>query len=284
MKDQKKVLIVGVGLIGGSFSLALNKDKKLIFGGFDSNKENLALAEKKNIISTPFEDFGQAVRWADLILLTVPVNIIREMLPEALDMMQSHQTIVDFGSTKLSICESVDGHPRRDQFIAAHPIAGTEYSGPSSAFDSLFQEQNLVLCDIDQTNKIKLSEFEKLATSAGFYITKMGAKEHDLHLAYISHLSHISSYVLSHTVLQKEKDGEVILDLAGSGFESTVRLAKSSPAMWSSIFLENKKMILKGISAYKEELSRLELLIKEDRLGEISDYLKEGRRIRKILP
>ena len=190
---------------------------------------------------------------------------------------------MDFGSTKASICEVVDKHPNRSQFIAAHPIAGTEHSGPAAAFSTLFHNQNLILCDTDRNEQSIVQWFEGLAKEAGFYITKMNAKEHDRHRAYISHLSHISSYVLSNTVLKKEKDGEVILDLAGSGFESTVRLAKSSPAMWSSIFLENKEMILKGILAYKEELTHLENLINEDKASLISEYLEEGRRIRKIL-
>lgn len=283
MEDHKKVLIVGIGLIGGSFSLALKGRRNLQFGGYDLNQDHLTEAMELGIIEERFHNYKEAIQWADLILLTVPVNAIKQLLPETLEMIGEGQIVVDFGSTKSSICAVADLHAKRSQFIAAHPIAGTENSGPAAAFDSLFKNQNLILCDTEKSDTELLAAFEEIAETAGFYITKMEAKEHDRHLAYISHLSHISSYVLSNTVLKKEEDGEVILDLAGSGFESTVRLAKSSPAMWSSIFLENKEMILNGIAAYKEELVRLEALIKADELEQISGYLEEGRKIRKIL-
>jgi len=263
--------------------LALKGKKNLRFGGFDQNKDNLAEAENLGIIDLSFQEYQAAIDWADLILLTVPVNVIKEILPKTLSLLREEQTVVDFGSTKASICTVADAHIKRSQFIAAHPIAGTEHSGPTAAFSSLFSNQNLILCDTEKSDPSKLMAFETFAQEAGFYLTKMDAKAHDRHLAYISHLSHISSYVLSNTVLKKEEDGEVILDLAGSGFESTVRLAKSSPEMWSSIFLENKEMILNGIAAYKEELSRLEKFIKEEQADLISEYLEEGRRIRKIL-
>ena len=283
MQDHKKVLIVGVGLIGGSFALALKEHSHIEFGGFDLDRNNLEEAKRLGLIQETFASYHMAVKWADLVLLTIPVQAIKAILPETLDLLEAHQVLVDFGSTKSSICSVADSHPKRKQFIAGHPIAGTEHSGPAAAFDTLFKDQNLILCDTEKTDRDLLMQFEQLATAAGFYLTKMDAEEHDRHLAYISHLSHVSSYVLSNTVLKKEEDGEVILDLAGSGFESTVRLAKSSPEMWSSIFLENKAMILNGIAAYKEELSRLEDLIRQDQAAGISAYLQEGRRIRKIL-
>ena len=247
------------------------------------NANALQQAKELGIVDLTFNDYPSAVRWADIILLTVPVSANKELLPITLKLMGSRQTVIDFGSTKASICLVANTCSNRSQFIAAHPIAGTEDSGPFAASKNLFKNQNLVLCDTENSDPLLLSDFESLARDAGFYLTKMAAQEHDKHLAYISHLSHVSSYVLSNTVLKKEKDGEVILDLAGSGFESTVRLAKSSPEMWSSIFLENKKMILSGISAYKEELTRLEDLIKSGQTDQIAQYLEEGRRIRKIL-
>ena len=277
------ILIVGVGLIGGSFSLALNNRENLKFGGYDLNQNALYKSKELGIVEEIFEDFQNAISWSDLIILSIPVNGIKALLPEILDLIGDEQTVVDFGSTKKSICDTADNHTRRSQFIAAHPIAGTEHSGPEAAFPGLYHDKNLILCDTEKTEVDKLKNFEALALNAGFYLTKMSAAEHDRHLAYISHLSHITSYVLSNTVLNKEKNGEVILDLAGSGFESTVRLAKSSPAMWSSIFMENKEMVLKGISAYKAELEKLEDMIQNDAEIAISDYLEEGRVIRKIL-
>ncbi len=277
------VLIVGVGLIGGSFSLALKKNRALHFAGFDQNKSTLAEAKDLGIIEQTFDHLSDGIHWADCIVLAIPVRGIKIILADLLDQLTPDQFVVDFGSTKKSICEAVNDHANRNQFIAAHPIAGTEHSGPQAAFAELFEGKNLILCDTEQSNPKLLARFEELSIQAGFYLTKMSASEHDRHLAYISHLSHVTSYVLSQTVLNKEKDGEVILDLAGSGFESTVRLAKSSPAMWSSIFLENKEMVLRGIEAYKEELTKLEHMIKSDSEGDMLNYLEEGRRIRKIL-
>ncbi len=277
------ILIVGVGLIGGSFTLSLKKEKNLRFGGFDQSKTALIKAEELGIIDEVFESLDDAINWSDVIILAIPVNGIKMILPAILDQLNPNQLVVDFGSTKKSICDAVTEHRNRSQFIAAHPIAGTENSGPEAAFSGLFEGKNLILCDTEKSDTELLRSFEDLAIKAGFYLTKMSASEHDRHLAYISHLSHVTSYVLSQTVLDKEKNGEVILDLAGSGFESTVRLAKSSPSMWSTIFIENKEMVLKGIEAYKEELGRLENMIKSESESDIFDYLEEGRRIRKIL-
>ena len=277
------ILLIGVGLIGGSFSLSLQRNKALRFGGYDQNEAAAEKSQELGIVEQTFEDLEEAVNWSDLVVLAIPVKGIKSILPEVLDLLRPDQFVVDFGSTKQSICEVVKDHKKRSQFIAAHPIAGTEHSGPEAAFSELFFEKNLILCDTEETNDNLLNRFEKLALEAGFYITKMSSSDHDRHLAYISHLSHITSYVLSQTVLTKEENGEVILDLAGSGFESTVRLAKSSPEMWSSIFIENKEMVLKGIEAYKAELESLEDLIRLDGEEAIHHYLEQGRRIRKIL-
>ncbi|MEM6737810.1 MAG: prephenate dehydrogenase [Bacteroidota bacterium] len=276
------VLLVGVGLINGSFSLALRNRKDITFGGCDLSKEHLDKAKKLAIIDQVFE-LEEGVGWADFVLLGTPVDVIKQMLPEILDTISSDQLVVDFGSTKGTICKMVQSHQNRRSFLAAHPIAGTEHSGPEAAFEELFIGQNLIICERDRTNKSLTEDFLSLAKAAGFYFTFMSAEEHDRHLAYISHLSHISSYVLSNTVLQKEKDGEVILDLAGSGFESTVRLAKSSPAMWSSIFKENKYMVLDSITAYQAELEELKKLIETGDNDKLGTYLEEGRKIRKIL-
>lgn len=276
-------MIVGVGLIGGSFSLALSQKKGTVFRGYDTDALRMKEALQLGIVDGAFEDYDEAIKWADIIVLAVPVNAIKERILPTLDRLKEGQMVVDFGSTKGSLCMLADSHPKRSQYLAAHPIAGTEHSGPSAAFGTLFKDKNLILCDTEKTDPNLLTSFESLARSAGFYLTKMDSDAHDRHLAYISHLSHVSSYVLSNTVLKKEQDGEVILDLAGSGFESTVRLAKSSPAMWGAIFLENKEMILKGIAAYKEELNTLEQLISNNEASEIADYLEEGRKIRKIL-
>jgi len=277
-----KVLLVGVGLINGSFSLALRNRSEIDFAGYDLSQDHLSKAEEKGIISQSFS-LEEGMEWADFIFLGTPVNGIKELLPIVLDKVREDQLVVDFGSTKQSICLAIADHPNRSNYLAAHPIAGTEHSGPDAAFSELFREQNLIICEKEKTDEQLTKDFLNLAKEAGFYFTFMSAYEHDKHLAYISHLSHISSYVLSNTVLQKEKDGEVILDLAGSGFESTVRLAKSSTSMWSSIFYENKQMVLDSIQAYEGELQKLKQLIEDEDVSSISEYLEEGRKIRKIL-
>jgi len=277
-----KVLLVGVGLINGSFSLAMKHRRDVEFGGSDLSEEHLSKAVDLGIVSQSFA-LEEGIAWADFVLIGTPVNAIKKILPEVLELVRDDQLVVDFGSTKETICHAVKNHPNRANFLAAHPIAGTEHSGPEAAFPELYQNKNLIICEREKTNEFLLEDFLNLARGAGFYFTFMSAGEHDKHLAYISHLSHISSFVLSNTVLQKEKDGEVILDLAGSGFESTVRLAKSSPAMWSSIFNENKLRVLDSIKAYQAELDELKRMIENEEVEEVSKYLEEGRKIRKIL-
>lgn len=277
-----KVLLVGVGLINGSFALGLSRREDIVFAGCDLSEEHLDKAKKHGIISKTF-NLNDGLEWADFVLLGTPVNSIKALLPVVLDSIRENQLVVDFGSTKGTICEVVKDHPKRDHFLAAHPIAGTEHSGPDAAFAELFLNENLIICEKEKSIESLTNIFLDLAKDAGFYFTFMSAEEHDRHLAYISHLSHISSFVLSNTVLNKEKDGEVILDLAGSGFESTVRLAKSSPAMWSYIFHENKQMVLNSIEAYQKELEELRKSIEKEDIERVNNYLEEGRKIRKIL-
>lgn len=263
--------------------MSLKRKDHLIFGGYDLNEENLDKALELGIIEEKFLDLGSSIEWADWIVLAIPVDGIKGLLPKVMDQIDHTKAVIDFGSTKGTICEMVAQHPKRSRFIAAHPIAGTEHSGPEAAFDSLYDNMNLIICEGELVDVQLLKEFEEVAQMSGFKIIKMPADEHDRHLAYISHLSHITSYALSNTVLKKEKDGEVILELAGSGFASTVRLAKSSPDMWTSIFLENKQMVLEGIENYLQDLKDLKSYIEKSSEEEIKAYLTEGRVIRKIL-
>jgi prephenate dehydrogenase len=279
---MKKVLLVGVGLIGGSFALSLDK-KHFEFGGFSRKAATVDKAEELGIISKKFSVLNEGIAWADWIILSIPVDVIRKMLPDVLDQLRDDQLVIDFGSTKGAICESVADHPKRKNFLAAHPIAGTEYSGPEAAFKGLFQDKLLIVCEESRTEAVLANEFLETSNSIGFKIEKMGAQEHDRHLAYISHLSHVTSFALSNTVLNKEKDGQVILELAGSGFASTVRLAKSSPEMWTPIFLENKKMLLEGIDNYLFQVNDLRSKLENDDWDGIQSFLEKGRAIRKII-
>lgn len=279
-----KILLVGVGLIGGSFALALKQRQEVEFGGYSRKKATLAKAEDLGITSRSFENLKEGIDWADWIVLSIPVDVIRRILPEILDQLRQDQLVIDFGSTKEAICEAVNAHPRRSRFIAAHPIAGTEYSGPEAAFKELFQGKLLIICEEEKVDRSALEVFEEMAIAIGFNIARMGAAEHDRHLAYISHLSHVTSYALSNAVLEKEEDGDVILDLAGSGFASTVRLAKSSPEMWVPIFMENRKMILEGIEQYLNKVEEFRNYLKRGDEEAMKKYLENGRKIRKIIP
>lgn len=279
-----KVLFVGTGLIGGSFSLAMQKHGLLTeAGGYSRKEANLDRSVELGLISKKFTNLEEGIKWADWVILSIPVDVIDQMLPGILDMIREEQVIVDFGSTKGKICESVKSHEARARFIAAHPIAGTEYSGPEAAFASLFEEKLMIICEDGQSNPAALMQFEKVCKTIGMKLEYMDAEAHDRHLAYISHLSHITSYSLSNAVLDKEKDGQVILELAGSGFASTVRLAKSSPEMWAPIFMENKKMVLEALDAFLSNTTEFKRLLEADDLNGMFQFLEKGRAIKRVI-
>lgn len=279
-----KILFIGTGLIGGSFSLALQQHKKLEqAGGYSRNPINLDKSVSLGIIQKKFSDLEEGISWADWIILSIPVDAIIKMLPGILDVVRTDQAVIDFGSTKRSICAAVAQHPNRSRFIAAHPIAGTEYSGPEAAFPGLFDKKSMLICEKESTDTALIEAFEKLCIQLSMKVDFLTAEDHDRHLAYISHLSHVTSYALSNAVLNKEKDGSIILEMAGSGFASTVRLAKSSPEMWAPIFIDNKKMVLESIEQYNAQLSKFQKLLEAEDLEGMLNYLKEGREIGKIL-
>ncbi len=279
-----KILFIGTGLIGGSFSLAMQQQKMLDqAGGYSRNPENLDKSISLGIIQKKFDSLEAGISWADWIILSIPVDAIVKVLPGILDKLTPGQAVIDFGSTKGSICEVIHGHKNRSQFIAAHPIAGTEYSGPEAALPKLFENKSMLICERELTNPELIEQFEKLCIKLSMKVDYLGATDHDRHLAYISHLSHVTSFALSNAVLAKEKDGSVILEMAGSGFASTVRLAKSSPDMWAPIFLDNKKMVLEAIAQYDSQLKKFQQLLEKDDFEGMISFLTEGRKIGKIL-
>lgn len=279
-----KVLFVGTGLIGGSFSLAMQKQGFLKeAGGYSIDRASLDRSVELGIIDQKFESLNDGIAWADWIIISIPVDVISRLLPSILDQISMDQIVVDFGSTKGKICSGVANHPNRSRYIAAHPIAGTEYSGPDAAFDSLFDEKMMIVCEEERTDKAALEAFVSICQGLQMKIEFMEAGAHDRHLAYISHLSHITSYALSNAVLAKEKDGEIILELAGSGFESTVRLAKSSPEMWTPIFMENKTMVLEALNEFMDKASNFRDLLQKDDSEGITTFLDQGRAIKKVI-
>ena len=277
-----KVYVIGIGLIGGSMALdiqALDKDAVII--GVDANEDHLNQALELGIIHQQAK--LKDVVDADFVILAVPVDTALELLPQILDAVSDETLVFEVGSTKSPICEKVANHPKRRNFLATHPIAGTEFSGPSAAIRNLFVDKTNIICEVEKTT-FKLQEKGlKLFKDLGMRIRYMEPKSHDKHIAYVSHLSHISSFMLGKTVIEKEKDEKDIFDMAGSGFESTVRLAKSSPAMWTPIFKQNKKQVVKSLEEYIANLSQFKNLLENGNYEQIFHEMENTNRIKEIL-
>jgi prephenate dehydrogenase len=274
--------VIGIGLIGGSMVLDIKElyPQATIYG-IDKNEAHLQEALALGIIdkAAGFEDLATA----DFVIVSVPVDVALMILPKVLDVIGENTIVFEVGSTKMPICEVVANHPKRRNFIATHPIAGTEFSGPSAAIKGLFQGKTNIICEVEKTT-FKLQEKAlELFKSMGMRIRYMDPKSHDKHIAYVSHLSHISSFMLGKTVINKEKDEQDIFDMAGSGFESTVRLAKSSPAMWTPIFKQNKKQVVKTLEEYIANLSKFKELLENDDYDAIYNEMQSVNKIKEIL-
>ena len=274
-------MIIGLGLIGGSFALELKKRLQYTVVGIDKNPQHLQEALALGIISEAI-DYPQ-IADADLVLVAVPVNRIAQVVHEVLDYVGENTLVMDVGSVKESICKEVAQHPRRSQFVAAHPMAGTEYSGPQAALYDLFDGKVMALCEVEKSKWKLLDRALDISKALNMRVKMMSPTDHDLHTAYVSHLSHISSFMLGKTVLEIEKDEAQIFDLASTGFASTVRLAKSHPQMWTPIFLENKTNVLKALTEYIKNLENFKHLLETDQADAITQNIKEANYIRKIL-
>ena len=276
------IYIIGIGLIGGSMALDIKSiyDDATIFG-IDANEKHLDEAIQLGLIDEKASE-NDLIN-ADLVIVSVPVDVGLVILPNILDKIGEQTLVFDVGSTKLPICDAIQNHPKRRNFLACHPIAGTEFSGPKAALKGLFEGKTNIICEVEKTT-FKLQEtamdlFKKL----GMRIRYMDPKSHDKHIAYVSHLSHISSFMLGKTVIEKEKDEQDIFDMAGSGFESTVRLAKSSPAMWTPIFKQNKKQVVKSLNEYIQNLTHFKELLENDNYEEVFNEMQNTNRIKEIL-
>jgi prephenate dehydrogenase len=249
--------------------------------GIDTNAKHIQEAIALGVIDkeASFDDLAEA----DFVIVSVPVDVALTVLPKVLDAIGENTIVTDVGSTKTLICEAVANHPKRRHFIAAHPIAGTEFSGPSAAIRNLFQGKTNIICEVEKTT-FKLQEKAlELFRSIGMRIRYMDPKSHDTHIAYVSHLSHVSSFMLGKTVIDKEKDEQDIFDMAGSGFESTVRLAKSSPAMWTPIFKQNKEQVISGLEEYIANLTHFKSLLENDDYDAIFNEMQSVNKIKEIL-
>jgi len=279
---MKQVSIIGIGLIGGSFALDLKQHIPGVrITGIDRNEAHLSEALELGIIDQ-IGDFSSLVD-ADLVVLAIPVNAALEVLPEVLNLISDQAVVIDMGSTKEAICKAVSTHPKRTQFLATHPIAGTEFSGPSAAIKGLFENKTNIICEIEKTlpalGEIVLTLFK----SMGMHLRFMPANDHDKHIAYVSHLSHISSFMLGKTVIDKEKNERDIFDMAGSGFESTVRLAKSSPDMWTPIFEQNKANVIETLTEYIQNLNQFKTYMEQDNFEAVHNEMKNTNHIKQIL-
>lgn len=277
-----KVVIIGLGLIGGSMALDIKSryDKVTVLGR-DVSDKHLEEALRLQLIDQKASE--EDITNANLIIVAVPVDVGLVLLPQILDVIGENTLVLDVGSTKLPICELVANHPKRRNFMATHPIAGTEFSGPNAAIKGLFEGKTNIICEVEKTT-FKLQERAmELFRKLGLRIRYMDPKSHDKHIAYVSHLSHISSFMLGKTVIEKEKYEQDIFDMAGSGFESTVRLAKSSPAMWTPIFKQNKKQVVKSLNEYILNLTHFKNLLENDNFEEVFNEMENTNRIKEIL-
>jgi prephenate dehydrogenase len=279
---MKSVSIIGVGLIGGSWALALKKHfSDITILGVDNNQSHLEEALRSGLIDKAVD--LDAAAQSDLVFVSIPVGAASEVIFSLLDKVGEHTLVMDAGSTKSALCKSINEHPNRSHFLAAHPIAGTEFSGPTAAKPDLFDGKLMILCEIEKT-AIRLQEniltaFQKI----GMRLRYMDPESHDKHVAFVSHLSHVSSFMLGKTVMDKEVDDRNIFDLAGSGFASTVRLAKSSPEMWGPIFLQNREHLSHTLEAYIANLQKFKTLIDNEDLDALISEMKRINAIEKIL-
>ncbi|WP_378185536.1 prephenate dehydrogenase [Aquimarina sp. W85] len=276
------LFVIGVGLIGGSFCMDVKKSlPNAIIYGVDSNKKHLDTAQKNGLIDSvaTLEDLAIAT----IVLISIPVTATATLLPDILDRISDDTLVMDVGSTKVAICEAVATHKNRRNFLAMHPIAGTEFSGPSAAVHKLFYGKTNIICEVEKTAFKLQEQAMKIFMALGMRIRYMDPVSHDKHIAYVSHLSHISSFMLGKTVIQKEKNEKDIFDMAGSGFASTVRLAKSSPDMWGPIFKQNKDNVVEALTEYINNLSHFKNLLQNDDFEGIHKEMEDINHIKLIL-
>ncbi|MFQ3340513.1 MAG: prephenate dehydrogenase [Flavobacteriaceae bacterium] len=277
-----RIGIIGLGLIGGSFALAAKKYTVSVkLYGQDHNPEHVKEALSLGIIDQQLEE--HIIPEMDVIILAIPVDASLDIAITILDKMNDNALLMDVGSTKAAICNKLALHSKRNQFLATHPIAGTEFSGPSAAFSELFAGEAQILCEANKTRPDLLEWAMQWFRNMNMNVDEMEAEAHDKHIAYVSHISHISSFMLGKTVMEKEQDERTIFKMAGSGFASTVRLAKSSPAMWTPILKQNKENILEVLREYISNLENFEHLLKTDDYEPIFEQMKSTNAIKTIL-
>ncbi len=274
--------VIGLGLIGGSFALAAKEHlEDVVLYGADQNQAHLEEAIESGIVDQSLSP--ELYPKMDVMILAIPVNAASLLILNLLDQINDNALLFDAGSTKASICKIVSLHPKRNQFLATHPIAGTEFSGPSAAFADLYVNQTQILCEAQKTRPDLLEWAVQFFRLMKMNIEEMDPQAHDQHIAYVSHISHISSFMLGKTVMEKEQDERTIFDMAGSGFASTVRLAKSSPEMWTPIFEQNSVNILEVLNEYIANLKEFKKLLENKNWSAMHEQMQEINAIKTIL-
>jgi prephenate dehydrogenase len=280
--EKKKVTIIGLGLIGGSLAMRLHEKKiasKLV--GVDANPVHAKIALEMELVDEVRQP-DEAIKNSDVIFLSIPVDQIVRLLPEVLNNIDD-QIVIDLGSTKEEIVNSVNDHPKRGRYVATHPMWGTEYSGPTAAVKTAFENKALIICNSKDSDPDALEWTRSMYKKIGMHILEMEAASHDLHAAYVSHISHISSFALANTVLEKEREENTIFELASSGFESTVRLAKSHPQMWVPIFMQNKENVLDVLNEHIVQLKKFKSCLEKENWDQLKALIENANTIRRIL-
>jgi prephenate dehydrogenase len=277
------VTVVGVGLIGGSFSLAL-KDLRLVKKVIGVSRTGTTAQKALDLgIVDEVLPLEEAVGQSDFIYVAIPVDVTLPVMKIILDMIKPDQIVADAGSTKQALCALLDGHPNRSRFVATHPMWGTEYSGPEAAVHDAFRGRSCVICEKEKSDPAALALVEKLYSLLGMSLVYMDAADHDVHAAYVSHISHITSFALANTVLEKEREEDAIFELAGGGFESTVRLAKSSPAMWGPIFMQNRENVLDVLNEHIMQLRKFKSCLEKENYAYLQELMENANKIRRII-
>ena len=285
-----KVGIVGLGLIGGSMAIDLKRRgfaDEII--GVEAEPVNAAAAEKIGLVDKVVS-LAECIRESDVVVLAVPVGAAVKMLPQVLDGFQKAEdegsagkVVMDVCSTKEHLARSVKYHPMRRSYVATHPMAGTEYSGPWAAMPGLFDGHACIICDSEESSPKAVRIAEQLYSSLNMRTIYMNSSNHDVHTAYVSHISHVTSFALALTVLDKERDEKHIFDLASGGFSSTVRLAKSSPDMWTPILSQNRENILHVMDTYIEKMNAFRNAIADGDEDAVRSMIEDANRIRRII-
>jgi len=280
--ESLKLGLVGVGLMNGSLALDVkNLYNDVEVYGMSRRQTTLDKALELGLID--YRADMHMLADMDVVAVAIPVEATAGLLPQILDHIGSDTLVFDMGSTKVAICEAVAQHPKRNQFLACHPIAGTEFSGPEAALPRLYEGKVNMLCEVEKTRPDLVSKAQQLFSDLGMVLRQIDPVDHDRHIAYVSHLSHITSFMLGKTVMEKEADEQSIFDMAGSGFSSTVRLAKSSPEMWVPIFKQNKENVLETLEEYIMNLNHFRDLMQSDDYEAMTLQMKEINNIKHIL-